>query len=113
MEPSPRIVRAYGELDAQTVAPLVRGLAEARAGRSGPLHLIVDLSAVTFTDSSVLTPLNEAWSDCRARGGWIRVVDGGHTTDRVLRHTGLLGRFPVYATVLDAWEGRTAAADRS
>ncbi|MFF4571416.1 STAS domain-containing protein [Streptomyces sp. NPDC001410] len=103
-----RIVRAHGELDAQTVAPLVRALAEARADRPGRLLLIVDLSEVTFTDCGILTPLCEAWSDCRARGGWMRIVYDNHTTDLAFRHTGLLDRFPAYASAQDAWEGRTA-----
>ena len=101
-----RIVRARGELDAQTLAPLVRALAEARAARPGRLLLIVDLSEVTFTDCSILTPLCEAWSDCLARGGWTRIVYDNHTTDLVFRQTGLLDRFPAYANTQDAWEGR-------
>ncbi|MFH8773998.1 STAS domain-containing protein [Streptomyces sp. NPDC017958] len=103
-----RIVRARGELDTQTVAPLVRALAEARAARPGRLLLIVDLSEVTFTDCGILTPLCEAWSDCRARGGWMRIVHDNHTTDLVIRHAGLLAHFPAYASAQDAWEGRTA-----
>jgi len=98
-----RIVRAHGELDTRTGAPLVRAQAEARAARPGRLLLIVDLSEVTFTDSSIVTPLCEAWSDCRARGGWMRVVHDNHTT-------GLLACFPAYANAQDAWEGRTADA---
>ncbi|RPE42186.1 anti-anti-sigma factor [Streptomyces sp. Ag109_O5-1] len=105
-----RIVRAYGDLDAQTVAPLVRTLAEARAARPGRLLIIVDLTKVTFADCSILPPLCEAWSDCRARGGWLRVVYDNHTTDLVFRCTGLLGRFPAHANAQDAWEGRTADA---
>jgi anti-anti-sigma factor len=92
-----RIVRAHGELDAQTVAPLVRALAEARAARPGRLLLIVDLSKVTFTDCGILPPLCEAWSDCRARDGWIRIVYDNRTTDLVFRCTGLLDLFPPYA----------------
>ncbi|MER6083059.1 STAS domain-containing protein [Streptomyces sp. NPDC001833] len=104
------IVRAYGELDAQTVAPLVRALAEVRAARPGRLLVIVDLSAVTFADCSMLRPLCEAWSDCRARGGWLRVVHDNHTIGLVFRCTGMLGRFPAHANAQDAWEGRTAEA---
>ncbi|WP_107436164.1 STAS domain-containing protein [Streptomyces hyaluromycini] len=103
-----RIVRAYGELDAQTVAPLVRALAEVRAARPGRLLVIVDLSEVTFADCSILPPLCQAWADCRARGGWIRVVYDNHTTHLVFRSTGMLSRFPAYANAQDAWEGRTA-----
>ncbi|MGW1802159.1 STAS domain-containing protein [Streptomyces sp. NPDC001984] len=96
-----RIVRARGELDAQILAPLVHALAEAPAARPGRLLLIVDLSEVTFTDCSILTPLCEAWCDCRARGGWMRIVYDNHTTDLVFRQTGLLDRFPAYANAQD------------
>ncbi len=106
-----RIVRAHGELDTRTVAPLVRALVEARATRPGRLLLIVDLSDATFTDRSILTPLCEAWSDCRARGGWLRIVYDNHATDPTpFRQTGLIDRFPAYANAQDAWEGRTADA---
>ncbi|MFF4437555.1 STAS domain-containing protein [Streptomyces sp. NPDC001621] len=107
-----RIVRTHGELDTQSAAPLVRALAEARAARPGRLFLIVDLSEVTFSDSSILSALCVAWSDCRARRGWVRIVYDNHTTDLVFRHTGLLERFPAYASAQDAWEGRTADAAR-
>lgn len=105
-----RIVRTHGELDTQSAAPLVRALAEVRAARHGRLFLIVDLSEATFSDSSILSALCEAWSDCRARHGWVRIVYDNHTTDLVFRHTGLLDRFPAYANAQDAWEGRTADA---
>ncbi|MEU3984886.1 STAS domain-containing protein [Streptomyces sp. NPDC026672] len=105
-----RIVRAYGELDAQTVAPLVGALAEVRTARPGRLLIIVDLSAVTFADCSILRPLCEAWSDCHARGGWIRVVYDAPTIGLVFRCTGLLDRFPAHADTQHAWEGRTAGA---
>ncbi|GGN08285.1 STAS domain-containing protein [Streptomyces fuscichromogenes] len=105
-----RIVRAYGELDAQTVAPLVSALAKVRAARPGRLLIIVDLSAVTFADCSILRPLCEAWADCHARGGWIRIVHDNHTIGLVFRCTGMLRRFPAYANAQEAWEGRRAGA---
>ncbi|MGV9344458.1 STAS domain-containing protein [Streptomyces spiralis] len=76
-----RIVRAHGELDRRTVAPLVRAMTEARTARPGRLLLIVDLGQATLTDCSILTPLREAWVDCRIRGGWMRIVYGNPTTD--------------------------------
>ncbi|MGW3450379.1 STAS domain-containing protein [Streptomyces sp. NPDC001076] len=77
-----------------------------RPERPGPDGSFVDLSEVTFSDSSILSALCEAWSDCRARRGWVRIVYENHTTDLVFRHTGLLDRFPAYANAQDAWEGR-------
>ncbi|WP_030173798.1 STAS domain-containing protein, partial [Streptomyces sp. NRRL S-813] len=99
-----RIVRAHGELDRRTVAPLVRALTEARTARPGRLLLIVDLSQATLTDCSILTPLREAWVDCRARGGWMRIVYDNPTTDLVLRCGNLLHHLPAYASAQDAWE---------
>ncbi|MFB7494721.1 STAS domain-containing protein [Streptomyces sp. NPDC056161] len=105
-----RIVRAYGELDAQTVAPRVSALAEIRTARPGRLLIVVDLSDITFADYSILPPLCEAWCDCRVRGGWIRIVYDNHTTGLVFRRTDMLGRFPAHANAQDAWEGRWAEA---
>ncbi|WP_175647511.1 STAS domain-containing protein [Streptomyces cyaneochromogenes] len=103
-----RMVRAHGELDLTTVAPLVHALEGARAG-CGRIFLIVDLSEVTFTDGSILGPLHEAWDDCRARQGWIRVVHTSPGIDLVLLGGGLLGRFPAYASAQDAWQGTTTS----
>ncbi|MGW1626341.1 STAS domain-containing protein [Streptomyces sp. NPDC002172] len=102
-----RIVRAYGELDAQTVAPLVSALAEVRAARPGRLLVIVDLSAVTFADCSILPPLCEAWSD--ATPG----ADGSAsstTTTRSAWSSAAPACFPAHANAQDAWEERTSAA---
>lgn len=102
-----RTVRAQGELDLTTVAPLALALEDARTGQ-GRIHLMVDLSEVTFTDGSILSPLCEAWDDCRARRGWLRVVRSSAAIDLALLGGGVLGRFPAYASAQDAWRGRTA-----
>ncbi|WP_199551487.1 STAS domain-containing protein [Streptomyces sp. N35] len=99
-----RVVRAHGELDLLTVAPLVRALNLARTG-SGRLCLIVDLSEVTFADGSILGPLSDAWADCRARHGWVRVVHSASATALLFRAGGLTDRFPGYASARDAWRG--------
>ncbi|WP_253916967.1 STAS domain-containing protein [Streptomyces sp. MNP-20] len=105
-----RLVRARGELDLTTVAPLEHDLRLARAG-AGRLCLIVDLTEVTFMDGSVLRPLNETWADCRARHGWVRLVYTRPATRLVFRAGGLIDRFPGYASPQDAWQG-TAALPR-
>jgi anti-sigma B factor antagonist len=99
-----RVVRPSGELDLMTVPSFARDLEGARRG-SARLFLIVDLRDVTFLDGSVLAPLCAAWQDCRARGGWIRVVHTRSGPGLVFRAVGLLERFPRYATVGDAWQG--------
>ncbi|WP_420033271.1 STAS domain-containing protein [Streptomyces sp. cg28] len=102
-----RTVRAHGELDLSTMAPLEEALRRARTG-TGRLCLIVDLSAVTFVDGSLLAPLCEAWNDCRARHGWTRVVYTRPATALVFRVSGLAGRFPGYACAQDARQGIVA-----
>lgn len=104
-----RMVHAHGELDLTSVAPLVHALEGARTG-CGRVFLIVDLREVTFADGSILRPLCEAWDDCRARRGWVRVVHSSRGIDLVLLGGGVLGRFPAYASAQDAWRGTPTAA---
>jgi anti-anti-sigma regulatory factor len=104
-----RMVRAHGELDLTTMTPLVHALEGARAGR-GRVFLIVDLREVTFADGSILQPLCEAWDDCRARRGWVRVVHSSQGIELVMLGGGVLGRFPAYASAQDAWRGTPTAA---
>ncbi|MER5948879.1 STAS domain-containing protein [Streptomyces sp. NPDC001904] len=102
-----RVVRARGELDLATVHVLESALRRARAAAGRPC-LIVDLSRVTFADSSILEPLCEAWVDCRSRHGWARVVYTDRAAGLVLRISGLDFWFPAYASAGDAWLGRPA-----
>lgn len=104
-----RVVRPSGELDLMTAPALAHDLVSARHG-SGRPFLIVDLRGVSFLDGSVLTPLCAAWDDCRDRGGWIRVVHTRPGPGIVFRAVGLLGRFPRYASVGDAWQDVPADA---
>ena len=105
-----RVVTADGELDLMTVPAFVHDLEDARH-RSGRLFLVVDLSAVTFMDGSVLDPLCTAWEDCHGRLGWVRVVYQRRAVGLVFRAGGLLERFPRYASVQDAWQ--EVPADRA
>ncbi|MFG2792191.1 STAS domain-containing protein [Streptomyces sp. NPDC048419] len=103
-----RLVRAHGELDPTTMAPLAHALEEALTGY-GRVFVIVDLRDVTLTDGSILQPLCAAWDDCRARQGWVRVVHSSTAIDLVLLGGGVLGHFPAHASPQDAWRGRTTA----
>ena len=104
-----RMVRARGELDLTTMTPLVHALEGARTG-CGRVFLIVDLREVTFADGSILQPLCEAWDDCRARQGWVRVVHSSRGIELVMLDGGVLGRFPAYASAQDAWSGTPTEA---
>ncbi|WP_327402422.1 STAS domain-containing protein [Streptomyces sp. NBC_01288] len=106
----PRVVRASGELDLTTAPAFAQELKEALHG-TGRLFVVVDLLDVTFMDGSVLDPLSAAWEECRERLGWLRVVHSRPGPLLVFRAAGLVGRFPRYTSVRDAWKG--VPADRA
>ncbi|MFJ3308491.1 STAS domain-containing protein [Streptomyces sp. NPDC086549] len=99
-----RVVQAGGELDLTTTPAFARDLEDARHG-TGQLFLIIDLLGVTFMDGSVLAPLCAAWEDCHERLGWVRVVHTRPGVGLVFQASGLLERFPRYASAQDAWKG--------
>ncbi|MFF3276560.1 STAS domain-containing protein [Streptomyces chrestomyceticus] len=101
-----RTVRPAGELDLST-APALRDLLR---GNDAPpaARLITDLTGVTFMDNSGLVELETAQARCEAAGGWLRLVYHQPAIGRLLRLTALARRFPRYATVEDACDGRSA-----
>ena len=102
-----RVARLEGELDIATAASLHEVLSDP-VGELRVASLIVDLSAVTFLDCSSLPALEAAWRRCEERGGWTRLVYRDARIGLLLRVTNLDERFPRYATVLDARNGRIA-----
>ncbi|MFZ3558469.1 STAS domain-containing protein [Streptomyces sp. BH055] len=99
-----RVVRPRGELDLTTSTAFGDSLVRARAG-TGRLFLIVDMSGLTFMDTSGLDPLCSAWEGCRARHGWMRLVRAPTSARLVLRATETLSYLAWYASVRDAWQG--------
>jgi anti-anti-sigma factor len=95
------VVRASGELDLVTAWAFGLDLCgELLLGGNG--FLVVDLRLVTFMDCSALRELVGARRQSREVGGWLRLVYDQPPIQRLLAATGLAGRFPRYATVLDA-----------
>jgi anti-sigma B factor antagonist len=88
---SPTVVTASGELDA-FVAP---ELQSAFGASSGDSRIVVDLTAVSFMDSTVLGLLVREVRDVDARGGAIRVVLPGGTGRRIFEITTLDRILPV------------------
>lgn len=86
-----------GELDVAT-APTLRG-ALGEAASDGRHELIVDLTGITFLDSTGLGALIGAHKRAQENGGKIRLVAADGQILRLLRITGLLDVFAVYATV--------------
>ena len=82
---APIVVR--GEIDAATAPALTADLGRALATGSGPVE--VDLSAVTFIDSSGLRALIIARHEAEAVGNTLRIVATSDVVSRLLEVTGL------------------------
>ena len=93
------LVRLADELDLYN-APAVREALLEAAGRS-PERLIVDLSEVTFVDSTALGVLIEARSRLANRRGFM-LVSPGLEARRALEISGLDRHFAVHASLDEA-----------
>jgi anti-sigma B factor antagonist len=91
------IFHLRGDLDVAT-APTLRG-ALIEASTAGKHELIVDLSDLGFLDSTGLGALIGAHRRAQENGGDVRLVARDGQILRLLRITGLLGVFRVYATI--------------
>ncbi|WP_431917591.1 STAS domain-containing protein [Micromonospora wenchangensis] len=82
-----RVVLApVGDLDIATVPGLQRDLDEALC-HPGLLEVVVDLTAVTFLDSTGVAALLRGAAEAVGRGATLRLVDPQPVVSRVLRIT--------------------------
>ncbi|MGW3445103.1 STAS domain-containing protein [Streptomyces sp. NPDC001076] len=86
------VVEVYGEVDVATEELLAEHLLAATAGAEP--DVLVDLRRLDFLDCSGLRVLCRAEARARERGGRLRLVCEGPRIPRLLRASGLLGRFP-------------------
>ncbi len=94
------VVRVGGELDYETVPQLDRYAGDLiEQGRD---HLVVDLDAVDFMDSSGLGVLVKLCKRLRACQGRLHVVTADPATVRLFRITGLGHVIPIYSSVAGA-----------
>lgn len=87
------VVRASGELDLATAPALRRAVVD--AGSPGPVHLVVDLSDVTFVDAAGLSALLHCADVVRAGGGGLRLSSPSRMLRRMLRLLDLEDRLPI------------------
>jgi anti-sigma B factor antagonist len=104
-----RVFELSGSLDIATSPTVRASLLEASAG--GDHRLIVDLSRVDFLDSTGLGALIGAQRRAKEVGGDVRLVVKEGQIVRLLRTTGLLKVFPVYATLDDALRNGARVGD--
>lgn len=96
------ILDVVGEVDLYTAPQLAEGLRKAAEG-ARPL-LAVNLTQVSYLDSTALRVLTESHKQVQARHGAIVVISTQPTIRRIFRITGLGAVLPVVATEPEAIE---------
>ncbi|MET8292227.1 STAS domain-containing protein [Streptomyces sp. NPDC005132] len=94
-----RVLVLSGEVDFDTV-DLLRGALQ--IDDSVPVRFVLDLSAVTFIDSSTISVLAAAHGNAVSAGGWIRLAAMSHPVQRVVELVGLDTVLPCYRTLAQA-----------
>jgi anti-sigma B factor antagonist len=94
------LVRAQGELDLSSAGRVTAAVKEAFAHGRG--SVLVDLSGVTFVDSTGLTALVRIHREAEARGTYVAVVAPSRSVRRVLDLLGLGDVLHVHNTVEQA-----------
>ncbi|MBF8188719.1 STAS domain-containing protein [Nonomuraea sp. K274] len=94
------VVTLTGEVDADNVSQVRKCLDEAVAAH-GP-RLVVDLTGLTFIDTTGLGVLVRQLATLRDRDGTMALVAPDGQVLRRLRRTNLAPLFPIYDTLSDA-----------
>ena len=81
-----------GELDLATVGEAEAAVARARRETPGPL--LLDLSGLTFLDSSGMRLVLQIDAACRRDSCELSIVPGPHGVQRVFELAGVLGTLP-------------------
>ncbi|MEV3912145.1 MULTISPECIES: STAS domain-containing protein [Streptomyces] len=89
-----------GEIDHQSVGGLTRALSLADA--PGGHRVVIDLSGVTFMDSSGVNALIAAFQSAQAAQGWLRLVVVRGAVLRTLQLVGLDTVVPCHPTLEEA-----------
>lgn len=93
------VVTVRGELDLSVAEDLRTALGQA-FGEGAP-RVGVDLTGVTFLDSTILGVLVECLKQARERGGEMRLIGVHGSPAKVISITGLDAAFEIDATVAD------------
>lgn len=90
------VVRLVGDLDIVTSRQLDETLTDARGQVE---HVVLDLSAVDFMDTSSLAVIVSHWKALASDGGSLSLAGARFQYTRTLWITGLADRIPMYDTV--------------
>jgi anti-sigma B factor antagonist len=106
-----RIVSPGGEIDAHS-APRLRAAIVGELEDAGVGHLVVDLSSVSFLDSSALGVLVGTLKRMRERDGQLDIVLPSSHARRVFEITALDRVLSLHETLADALAASSRADDR-
>nr|WSX53641.1 STAS domain-containing protein [Streptomyces sp. NBC_00974] len=95
--PETVVVRLSGEMDITRVSEVRTMLLRAVTRPDGPAEIVIDLSDLTFCDSSGLNALLRARLEAVESGHTLRLAAPSHQMLRLLELTGTLGLFPIDA----------------
>ncbi len=98
------VVTVGGEVDLETASQLGDAAVEAVQGVSP--HLVLDLSGVTFMDSTGLKVLLTSQRRAQLAGGSFALAGASRTVQRILALTGLDQSIPAFPTVDEALAAR-------
>lgn len=102
-----KILTVAGEIDVYTAPQFKEAVNGIIAG--GQKHLVIDMSDVTYMDSSGFGTLLSATRRLRPQGGTINLVKCNSSIDRILRITRLNTVFNTYESIDDAIKATQAA----
>ena len=97
------VVLAEGDFDLSTIGLLRQTLLQATAEQKAPGRIIVDMSGVTFADSTAIGVIIGAHKRVEAHGGVLSVVlPPGSTVRKVFELTGLTQLITTYGSFHEA-----------
>lgn len=94
------VVRLDGELDIASGDAFARQLFDLMD--RGVVHLVADLSRLTFCDASGLGSLVKIRNRLANRDGWLRLAGPSPQMSRIIRLSGLARTLPCFPAVTDA-----------
>lgn len=94
IRPDAQTIALAGEADLLGAAKIEEALRKACMGEWGTV--VVDLSKLTFIDSSGLHALMAGHQSCRARGQEMRIIPGPENVQRLFELTGMNDSFLFY-----------------
>lgn len=97
--PEAHTIVLTGEVDLQGAPKVEAALKDAFKGE--PELIVIDLSNLTFIDSSGLHALVTGHERCRARGHELRIIPGPANVQRLFELTGMNDVLPLYEAAPD------------